>query len=275
MMVRAAREIRASRAALTATQPLVKRGHVMAAQILPASKRCSKCGLEKPVSDFYRHTRKPDGLMSCCRPCYTASRPSRAGERKGLSSPPPDLYSADPFSALYVLFGHVAGYPGYGVDTDGNAWTCRQSNGLYAPEWRKLSPSKVDYYIIKLHRGDKSYRSASIHLLVLETFMGPCPEGLQGCHNDGDKANNRLRNLRRDTPLANSHDRVQHGTLACGSRQGLAKLTEDDVVLARSLHERGESFESLSRRFGVARRTVSCAVRGLTWKHVPMTGEAS
>jgi len=37
-------------------------------------KRCSKCGEEKPVSEFYRDARARDGLKSRCKECYDAAR---------------------------------------------------------------------------------------------------------------------------------------------------------------------------------------------------------
>lgn len=63
---------------------------------------------------------------------------------------------------------------------------------------------------IRLHR-DGKYRSVGLHRLVLEAFVGPCPLGMQGCHNDGDPANNALENLRWDTPKANQADSHRQG----------------------------------------------------------------
>lgn len=57
-----------------------------------------------------------------------------------------------------------------------------------------------------------------VHVLVLTTFVGPRPEGMEGCHNDGNAANNRLENLRWDTASANQRDRVKHGTHHFGNR---------------------------------------------------------
>ncbi|WP_354002522.1 NUMOD4 motif-containing HNH endonuclease [Agromyces larvae] len=54
-------------------------------------------------------------------------------------------------------------------------------------------------------------RRLGVHRLVLEAFVGPCPEGMEGCHNDGDPTNNRVGNLRWDTSSANSRDMVRHG----------------------------------------------------------------
>lgn len=51
-----------------------------------------------------------------------------------------------------------------------------------------------------------------VHRLVLEAFVGPCPDGTVGCHNDGDTTNNSVGNLRWDTPGANNRDKRTHGT---------------------------------------------------------------
>lgn len=51
-----------------------------------------------------------------------------------------------------------------------------------------------------------------VHTLVLEAFVGPRPENLEACHNDGDPSNNRPENLRWDTKSSNALDRQKHGT---------------------------------------------------------------
>ena len=57
---------------------------------------------------------------------------------------------------------------------------------------------------------------------MLETFVGPAPEGLIACHNDGNPAHNMLDNLRWDTPSANQLDSTKHGRTK-GSRTHCAK----------------------------------------------------
>lgn len=56
----------------------------------------------------------------------------------------------------------------------------------------------------------------TIHRLVLETFVGPCPEGMEACHNNGNPADNRVENLRWDTHIANMADQRVHGTRVPG-----------------------------------------------------------
>lgn len=51
-----------------------------------------------------------------------------------------------------------------------------------------------------------------VHHLVLLAFVGPCPDGMEGCHWDDDPSNNRLENLRWDTRSANQLDSVRNGT---------------------------------------------------------------
>lgn len=52
-----------------------------------------------------------------------------------------------------------------------------------------------------------------VHQLVLSAFVGPKPDGMEGCHYDGDPANNRLENLRWGTHEENMQDAVRHQTM--------------------------------------------------------------
>lgn len=47
---------------------------------------------------------------------------------------------------------------------------------------------------------------------MLEAFRGISSDGMHACHNDGDKLNNSLPNLRWDTPSENEQDKVRSGT---------------------------------------------------------------
>jgi hypothetical protein len=86
---------------------------------------------------------------------------------------------------------------------------------LFAPP-RVLSPyiHRDGYPVIDFCLGGgpkRRLRNQRVHCLVLEAFIGPRPAGMYGCHNDGDPSNNRLENLRWDTPSSNLYDRVRHG----------------------------------------------------------------
>ncbi|AEK09646.1 HNH endonuclease [Mycobacterium phage Mozy] len=55
-------------------------------------------------------------------------------------------------------------------------------------------------------------RKSLVHVLVLEAFVGPRPEGMNACHNNGIPNDNRVENLRWDTPSENNRDLIRHGT---------------------------------------------------------------
>jgi hypothetical protein len=48
--------------------------------------------------------------------------------------------------------------------------------------------------------------TVNIHVLVAKAFFGPRPDGYHICHKDGDKTNNKIENLRYDTPKNNWKD---------------------------------------------------------------------
>src|SRR5205823_8359515 len=94
-----------------------------------------------------------------------------------------------------------------------------------------------------------------------------CPPGLICCHGDGDPANNRLANLRWDTPKSNSEDMLRHGTRRMGSAAS-AKLDEEEVLAIRSLKGGGVPMDELAARYGVSRPNVEAIVYRRSWKHL-------
>ncbi|WP_420093716.1 NUMOD4 motif-containing HNH endonuclease [Mycobacteroides abscessus] len=59
---------------------------------------------------------------------------------------------------------------------------------------------------------DGKQKMFTVHRLVMLAFVGERPEGFDICHNDGDKTNNELSNLRYDTKKSNAQDSIRHGT---------------------------------------------------------------
>ncbi len=114
---------------------------------------------------------------------------------------------------------------------------------------------------VEFWKNGKRRPGIKVHRLVLEAFVGPRSEGLECCHWDGDRTNNRLENLRWDTRASNEADMLRHGTAP-------AKLTENDVREIRRRHSRGESKSALAREFGIVPRTVRDAIDRKTWASV-------
>jgi Mn-dependent DtxR family transcriptional regulator len=126
------------------------------------------------------------------------------------------------------------------------------------------------YLKVNLCRDGKRYQRA-VHRLVLEAFHGPCPDGLQCCHGDGDRANNCSKNLRWDTPEENFLDSVRHGTAFVGKGidHALARLSEDDVRYIRKSYAGGSMKQTdLAQRFGVSQKHISEIVNHKMWRHL-------
>lgn len=172
-----------------------------------------------------------------------------------------------------VVYKNIPGYRGYKADSSGNIWSCwqnRSSAGAVATDrWHCLTPVVDGRYLYVQIAGKKR----GVHVLVLEAFCGPRPAGQVGRHLDGKPLNCRLDNLAYGTYAENEADKARHGRTARGSRSGTARLTEAKVLLMRKLRREGVSNADLALRFGVARPTVSLALSGATWAHVPMAEE--
>jgi len=125
----------------------------------------------------------------------------------------------------------------------------------------KNRPGGGTYLRIRLSMRGKVH-DVTLHTLVLLSFVGPRPPKHDGCHNDGDVFNNALSNLRWDTSSANQRDKILHGTIAWGSRNGFAKLTVDDAL---AIKESTLGSTDLARRFGVSRIHVQRIRRGDAW----------
>lgn len=102
--------------------------------------------------------------------------------------------------SMACRYRYVAGDHRYAVGTDGSIWSAARG------PWRRLRPylGRKGYLSVEL-----GTRKMKVHRLVLEAFVGPCPEGKQACHwPDPDKENNRLDNLRWDTAVENARDKT-------------------------------------------------------------------
>ena len=108
----------------------------------------------------------------------------------------------------------------------------------------------------------------SIHQLVAEAFLGPCPAGMQVAHWDNNGLNPRLDNLRYATPSSNNDDKHRHGTQFQGEAVLTHKLTEDEVREIRVSLSDGESKMSQARKFKVSHKTIRNLVAGLIWRSV-------
>ena len=105
----------------------------------------------------------------------------------------------------------------------------------------------------------------SIHQLVLEAFVGPCPGGMEVCHWNDVCTDNRLENLRWDSHRNNGSDAKRNGRLhpAFGEANGLSKLHAADIpVIGQSTL----TLRALAELYGVSISTIHMVKTGRTWR---------
>lgn len=124
-------------------------------------------------------------------------------------------------------------------------------------------------------RVNLSYRGVArltyVHRIVLEAFVGPCPDGYQCRHfPDRDPRNNHLDNLSWGTAQQNALDKATHGTHPDrkGEKHPLAKLTEAAIERARKLNAQGVSQARIGAELGVHQSAISRVLRGKRWTHL-------
>jgi hypothetical protein len=174
-------------------------------------------------------------------------------------------------SKIQSVIKPIPDYLGYGASADGH---------IYSRWSRSCKPSLTDRWsLLKGHArkkqggrrvytiktGDGTYCTLLGSRLVLAAFVGPCPPGMEACHNDGDCTNDSVENLRWDTRVANCADKTLHGTQPTGEKNPRAKLTENDVKEIRRI---GYPLQQHVIRYGVDDATISRILSGKKWKHV-------
>ncbi len=82
----------------------------------------------------------------------------------------------------------------------------------------------------------KSY-TVEVHVAVATAFYGPRPPGMEVAHNNGDSMDNRIENLRFDSPSENIRDVVRHGNHHLGNRTHCShghEFTPENTLIQRS-----------------------------------------
>lgn len=151
----------------------------------------------------------------------------------------------------------IPGYPNYLVSSHGRVQGPRATlkfGDLFGYKTVSLSANGTT----------KSFR---VHRLVIEAFAGAPPfEGAIVAHNDGDRSNNRIDNLRWASARENQQDRVRHHTRLSGSRVHNAKLTESEIPTIRDRIRSGERYPRIAEDYGVSVSTICLISKGKIWK---------
>ena len=108
----------------------------------------------------------------------------------------------------------------YEVSDHGNVRTVRRwRRNRYSGYWREPQPvtrhrMRSGHFRVYLYPPSQptKHEGCLVHRLVLTAFVGECPADKEGCHRDGDPANNHVSNLYWGTKSENQLDSIRHGT---------------------------------------------------------------
>ena len=170
----------------------------------------------------------------------------------------------------------IPGFSDYFISDNGEVYSiaARANRGRPKQPIKKKVHKCFGYYKVQLNKYGMAHKRF-VHRLVLETFVGKCPNGSQCRHLDGNRLNNNLSNLKWGTRKENQADRILHGTDNRGERHSLSKLKERDIPIIRMLAKKinkkvrkidnGGNYAEIAKRFNVCRSTIEHVVLGSTW----------
>lgn len=155
----------------------------------------------------------------------------------------------------------VVGYPNYEVCSSGRVRHVERRIIL------KHHSNHAGYPMVCLYK-DGVGTTTAVHRIVALAHLGSRPENFTINHKDGNKENNDVSNLEYVSMQTNREHAIRNGLWGFGERNGLAKLTENDVREIRALSGSMPRYR-IAERYGVTRTTVSDILKGRTWTHVP------
>jgi hypothetical protein len=178
----------------------------------------------------------------------------------------------------------VVGFEGrYEVSDDGRVRTMLTRVPAHHMRELRSRANRHGYPVVTLRDFAGKTHCKTVHTLVARAFIGVPPDGMQVAHNDGDRSNAALENLRYATPKENQADRIRHGTgrdgdrnpsrlrpecLARGEQNGSSKLTAETVAAIRAERAEGSTQRELARKHGISQATAWAIVNRKAWAHV-------
>lgn len=158
----------------------------------------------------------------------------------------------------------IPGFPGYFATKTGEIYSTQKWRGVR--ECRKLKLHKDDdgHFVVSIYRNRRPYWRY-VHRLILETFVGPRPEGMCCCHGPNGNLDNSLANLEWGTRSKNNgEDRSRDGTDNRGEKHGKAKLTAKDIPVIRMMYPRYK-LAVIAKIFGIDKSSAGYIVRRKRW----------
>lgn len=150
----------------------------------------------------------------------------------------------------------VPDWPEYQCSIHGNVRRVKRAFGARQFKILKCNAGSHDYPMASFSRPGQKKADKLVHRLIIETFVGPIPEGKDVCHYDGDRQNPVLSNLRIDTRKNNCADTIRHGRTPRGEKCGSNKYPRETILEIRSDYESGMKPRQIAKKFGIPLPTI-------------------
>ena len=161
-------------------------------------------------------------------------------------------------------------FPDYAVSNYGRIKRITDGKNTYIGRILKLSANMRGYPIITFRQQNGKHKTVTVHKLVTEVFLGPCPKGYERNHIDGNKKNNYYKNLEYVTSSENNKYAFRLGLMnQKGENHARSKLNKKDVLKIRELYATGKYLQKeIAKIFNVAQTTINSIITYRRWKHV-------
>lgn len=135
----------------------------------------------------------------------------------------------------------------------------------------KLKASLQNGYQAVTLSDRKCYR---IHQLVAKYFIGPLPSPKHKVlHNDDNRANNHVSNLRYGTTKDNADDAIKNRKINVGEKSHKAKISEFEYFQIKELLKNGILQKDIAKKYRITQSAVSAIKTGKNWKSLRELGE--
>jgi len=199
-----------------------------------AIKRCHYCNINKPLSEFYKHSCRSDGLSISCKDCA-----------KSKSQLNIDLTNEE--------WKDIPGYEGiYAVSNKGRVKRLGHNKtfinrwGTYTTAFYREKPLKVVYNIHGYACISLKKKTFTIHSLVMSAFSQKPFHDAQVNHKDGNKKNNQIENLEWCTASENAKHKYSELGIKNGDEiavKGTHKETGNTIYYASMAEAEKDGFQ--------------------------------
>ena len=242
----------------------------------PAHKRCKKCGIKQPLTQFHRQSATKDGYTTRCKECVNKAnrkykdktdqfwkryhaktvRNGQCLEWNGAYHGDTPCYGGSRQDVRRIVYQLSTGAVNDGVSV---VTECRNKRCV------RLSHLKCIPRQSGLLTGAAWYeRHADALPRGKDHWHYRTPEKTPRGDNHGSRKHPE-RLARGDSHYARQHPE----RLARGSQSGQAKLTEEQVLEIREIYSRREITQrALAQQFNISQRTINSIVLRKTWMHI-------